>query len=180
MANNYTHPFNKMRKGWERLKKRLPILASNEAVNEFKDNFTREGFRGDNGVVFWKPRKKKTKGKARAILVKSGRLKRALKAAPIANIARVINDTPYSEVHNEGLTINHPGGTRINHFKTFKSGKNKGKKLFAKAGKAHYGQKNHAKAYTIKMPKRQFMGTSKPLLNNISKIVDNELKQILP
>lgn len=180
MANNFSHPFKKAKKDYEVLKKKLAKLASEEAVNEFKYNFVREGFRGDAGVKFWKPRKKKTKGAYRKILFKTGTLSRALKAAPIANIARVINDTPYSEVHNEGLTINHPGGTRINHFKTFKSGKNKGKKLFAKAGKAHYGQKNHAKAYTIKMPKRQFMGTSKPLLNNISKIVDNELKQILP
>lgn len=94
-----------------------PKAAATIAVNFFQDSFTKQGF-DDNGVNPWenvqrriegtkayKYPKKKDKGRrTRAILVKTGRLRRSIRTKE-ANFARIsiVSDLPYARVHNEGI-----------------------------------------------------------------------------
>jgi phage gpG-like protein len=77
----------------------LPQKLGNEAVNHFKDSWRIQGW-NDNVTSPWKSRKKTDAG--RAILVKSGRLRRSFNMSPTLNRIVVINDTPYSVYHNYG------------------------------------------------------------------------------
>lgn len=83
----------------------FPVLAGNEAVNFFQDSFRKQGFAGVNQQT-WKKRKtdKNKHDTGRAILVKSGRLKRSIRRMR-ADWQSVIvgTDVPYAEIHNEGF-----------------------------------------------------------------------------
>lgn len=78
---------------------RLPVQIANNAINHFKDSFRKQGFE-DEMVKPWKPRRKVDRG--RAILVRTGRLRRSFSSAITPRKIVIINDTPYSIYHNEG------------------------------------------------------------------------------
>lgn len=80
--------------------KRLPNLIGNTAVNFYKDSWQREGYI-DNTISSW-PRRKQNKGKARRILVKTGRLRRSVRYRSGRNVVTIYTDVPYAQVHNEG------------------------------------------------------------------------------
>lgn len=85
---------------YARKRAELPKALGNDAMNHFKDNFRKQGYE-DSVVKAWVPRKKVDSG--RAILVKSGRLRRSFAMTVISrNRIQVINDTPYSVYHNYG------------------------------------------------------------------------------
>ncbi len=84
--------------------KNRPILLKrlgNEAVNHFKDNWRKQGF-DDNVIKPWKERKGNV-DPARAVLVKSGRLRRSFDVA-ISGVSRatITNSAPYGIYHNYG------------------------------------------------------------------------------
>ncbi len=93
--------FSKLQRKWEIEKERLAIEIARKAENQFKDNFRLSGFLYDS-LELWQPRKKPDPG--RAILVKSGRLKRGIRSLPGSNFTRIqiANDVPYARYHNEG------------------------------------------------------------------------------
>lgn len=72
---------------------------ANQAVNHFKDSFREQGFE-DSHITPWKKRKKADTG--RAILVRTGRLRRSFSAKYGTNKIVIINDTPYAVFHNYG------------------------------------------------------------------------------
>lgn len=79
----------------------------NIAINEAKTNFKRQGFI-DRSVKRWKPRKRKDKNpKIRAILVKSGALRRSIRRISVSNKRVTIGSqgkpAVYAGVHNAGL-----------------------------------------------------------------------------
>lgn len=175
MSSRFPHPFKEVKRRYLAMIKQLPILVSNEAVLEFDDNFDRQGFNGDAGLEAWAARKSKRDNIGRSILIKSGRLRRGNRAAPIAGVARVINRVKYAAIHNTGGVINHPGGERILHFKKYKESVR-----FSKKRSAKWAQKVNVGSYKIIMPKRQYMGNSRPLFKRIEKLVAGELRKILP
>ena len=89
----------------------LPKKLGNEAVNHFKDSWKLQGW-NDNITTPWKRRKGMIRGfsvstksdAGRAILVKTGRLKRSFDYYPTHKRIMVINDTPYSVYHNYGTS----------------------------------------------------------------------------
>lgn len=179
MSAEFSHPFKEVKGKYAAMIRRLPYQVSAIAQEEFLGNFQRQGFREGTTSTPWKARinKKLT----RAILQgKTSMLRRGFRIAPIAGVARVINAVPYAKIHNDGGIINHPGGERINHFKTYKGGRHKGKTLFAKSKNASFAQKNQSGPYRINMPKRRFMGDSRYLFRLIDAHVAKELKIILP
>lgn len=88
---------------------RLPTKLGKDAVNHFKDSFRQQGF-DDSFVTPWEQRKGQLnafnvskKGDAgRAILVKTGRLRRSFQVAAAFKQVYITNDTPYGIFHNEG------------------------------------------------------------------------------
>ena len=70
--------------------------VGNAAINEFKDNWRKQGFDGKP----WEQRKVVQAN--RAILVKTGRLRREFNQSDIGDQIIIENTTPYAGYHNEG------------------------------------------------------------------------------
>ena len=95
---------------WKQGLRASVTVIGNEAKNFFVENFRKQGF-DDKSVKHWQPRKTETDRKsrnkgARAILVKSGDLRRSIKRHPanLSNLSIMISsDLPYAKIHNEGL-----------------------------------------------------------------------------
>jgi phage gpG-like protein len=146
----FKHPFHKLNKEYWSFRQKLPDIISTIAVNDFKENFRRQGYIGNSGeLINWQPRKI-NKGKGRAILVKSGRLKRDIRKKPDYRSARAVTSVPYAQAHNEGFK----GRIKV-----------RGKKV-----KEHYRNAN--------IPKRPFMITTPALINRINTRIETDLDNI--
>lgn len=101
MAKQARFNFRKFQTRWEREKETLPTIVARTAENQFKENFRLGGFL-DGMLEKWQDRKKADAG--RAILVKSGRLKRSVRAVPGYNFQEIklASDVPYAKYHNNG------------------------------------------------------------------------------
>ena len=148
-------------------------------------DFTSKRFRQQNwydtAPIPWHPRKtKKGKGNdaTRALLVKSGRLKRASKITRLTpNSATIGNDTPYAKVHNEGInsTVQVKAHSRKMFKKTsVKEDGKRAKKVSTLTGSVQ------VKAYSkkMRMAKRQFIGNSFELNHQIERLMKFEILKI--
>ena len=165
--NNFSHPFHKLKADFEKLVGDLAVIISGIAENEFKSNFRRGGYiESGNSVTAWAKRKN-DKDSGRALLIKSGRLRRGFKKRPTADTAVVINDTPYAKPLNEG------SNKRINvRAATYKKKKpNKKNQRTVVYVKAHKRQNN--------LPARPFMKDTEALNKKIDKRISLELKKLL-
>jgi len=78
----------------------LPRIVGTETVNFSKESFRRQGWQ-DSGFKKWKPRKN-NKDKGRAILVKSGDLRRSIKKQVSSKKVVIYSNLPYAAIHNYG------------------------------------------------------------------------------
>ena len=101
--------FDQVIKKLEQAKSSLPKVLANDTKKFFLASWQKQGW-DDGGVKAWAPRKynKNKRSAGRAILVKSGALRRAvnasLKSATFDSI-RFVVDSPYAKVHNDGLPM---------------------------------------------------------------------------
>lgn len=101
--------FNEARKIIEALNKAekqindFATIAGVEAVNFYTQNFRKQGF-DDNGVEKWKARKReRLRDNGRALLVKTGALRRSLIRRRAGKLAvYIISPLPYAERQNKG------------------------------------------------------------------------------
>lgn len=100
MANSFESVIKKGLSNYALKRAQLPKLIANESISHFKDNWRNQGF-DDIGVSRWR-RRKGGKDPGRAILVKSGRMRRSFISQPTFNRIKIINDAPYSGYHNHG------------------------------------------------------------------------------
>lgn len=123
-----------------RLQKQSPAALGEIAVTLFHDNFTQQGFM-DEELTPWENRKSK-KDTDRAILILRGRLRRSVRVTR-KSIQEVVigSDVPYAKVHNEGGQIQVSGHAR----------------------KSKKGNQFPVRGYMYLAKRRQFMGTSKKL-----------------
>jgi phage gpG-like protein len=144
------------------------------AVNHFKKSFRDGGFT-DESLETWKPRKRAERGKSRAVLVKSGRLRRSLRSRRLGNLAvKISTDVPYAKIHNEGGIINKEADRRI---LSFTSGGRFAKTKTRKQRKeVSYQQQSFIREHYIRMPKRQFIGYSGKLNRQIIAFLDKKIK----
>ena len=154
--------FDQVIKKLEQAKSSLPKVLANDTKKFFLASWQKQGW-DDNGIAKWAPRKKNKNKRAagRAILVKSGALRRAvngsLRSATFNSIKFSV-DLPYAQIHNEGGAINK--GSRRMASLNFKIGKD-GKSRFAKYKNSNFQKRNiYIGAHSVNMPKRQFMGDS--------------------
>lgn len=84
---------------YEKERALLPSKLGNEAMNHFKDSWRKQGFE-DTYISPWKIRK--NKDRSRAILVKTGNLRRAFGMTTAIDRATITNDSPYGFYHNYG------------------------------------------------------------------------------
>lgn len=74
------------------------------AANHFTTSFRNQGFT-DESLQRWQPRKRTERSRMgnRAILVKSGRLRRSIRSKRFGFLAvKIYTDVPYASVHNNG------------------------------------------------------------------------------
>lgn len=169
---------------FEAAKRRIPRIIGNHAVNFYKENFRRQGFL-DRTISPW-ARRKTTAGRRsdnRGILIGkgSGRLWRSIRMTE-ATMNRIVirSETPYAIAHNEGFT-----GTvnvRAHHRNTY--GKAKASHLSRKGNVVETNVKyvaatGQVKAHTRKMdlPKRQFIGESATLRDELYKRMNQEIRK---
>ena len=67
------------------------------------------------------------------------------------------SNMPYATIHQFGGVISRQASSKVLNFKTHKSGKHKGKTLFAKEKKATRSQKVSVGAYSITIPRRPYL-----------------------
>lgn len=169
------------------------VDVGNTAKVFFVESFRKQGF-DDKNVQKWKPRKRttyKTKsGKVvddttRAILVKTGDLRRSIIRNPANRAAlsiKISTDLPYAKVHNDGETINvsgRKGSGTITRSIRGSAGFKDGKFTRGRAKKVTFQGKEYTTgAYSIKMPKRQFMGDSYNLNEKVKAVIVKRLDKV--
>lgn len=136
------------------------------AQNFFTMNFKRQGFL-NNGIHAWPPRKN-DQSEGRAILVGkgSGRLMRSIRVIKAdQEIVVVGTDVPYAKAHNEGAAFKGRIPITEKSRKFFWA-------MFYQTGDERYKRMALTKKTEfnpfIKIPKRQFIGNSKELTDEIN------------
>lgn len=176
------NPIDRKLQDIARMYKVLPRQISITAVNFFKENFRAQAWR-DRGAQKWKPRKTKTgrKSDTRAVLVKSGRLRRSIRAVSATSKHITIGtDVPYAQQHNEGfagtVTQNIPAHTRQAHSR--KAYTRAGRKVEAGTVRGH-AVKAFTRRFRVNIPKRQFVGHSTTLDKEVAALIKKNLDQVL-
>lgn len=107
----------KQAKKFEKEFNTLRDIMGVEALKHFNKSWRDQGFTDDN-LKRWDQRKKarngRDKGRGRAILVKSGALRRSLSKKNAGRMAVFITSPlPYANVHNEGLRAGRGRGFKM-------------------------------------------------------------------
>lgn len=163
----------------------MPRVVGQLAVNFFKDNFRRQAFSGERP---WPARKEpsyplakfgRKQKKKRALLVKSGALRRSIRVIDLgANYVVVGTTLPYAALHNQGGVVNQtilPTAKMkkwfwANHYAAKKAGDEKAAEAWKRRALSSKPLRR-----TIKIPQRKFIGHS-PRLNAM--IVNHMAKSI--
>lgn len=147
--------FGKLDDKLARVKRTMPPVLAQVAVNHFKDSFQDQGFT-DRTLQRWPKRKGNSRrDTGRAILVKSADLRNSIHPAKVSfHITEISTDKPYARVHNEGY---HGPAKVRSHVRRSRGGK-------SSRVRAHTRQ--------MDMPQRQFMGNSVIMENEIERIID--------
>jgi phage gpG-like protein len=140
----------------------LPDLVSITALNFFKESFYKQGFT-DNTFQKWPDRK--TPGTGRAILTNTSNLRESLRILE-ATMKKVEIGTsePYAQIHNDGGILNIPVTAKSRKYFWF---------MYKATGKSMWKALALTKKerLTVKMPKRQFIGESKQLNQQIDDLI---------
>jgi phage gpG-like protein len=174
--------------------RRLPNGVATVAVNFFKERFRAQNWVGDHTEP-WKPRKnsphwarKGERGSRRAILVKTGRLRRSIrKISAMAEQVVIGTDVPYAQIHNEGYRgpIEQQVKAHTRHHTTF--GITGRRELRTRTrityGRVRTGDTSEVRAHTrrirVNIPRRQFIGQSVALNRQIERFITAELMRAL-
>lgn len=130
----------------------LPTWAGNAALNFYKDSFRRQGYI-NTGFTRWTARRSPDKG--RAILVKTGALRRSLRLRVGPDWIEISTDSPYAKAHNEGGTITQTVTPRQRRFFWAMHAAAKTSGDTAQAGQ--WKAMALSTTINIKVPQRQFM-----------------------
>lgn len=139
-------------------------LAAVHCLNFFKESFYKKGFT-DTSFVPWEKRNEPDYRKGGALLVATSNLLESLQTMRGSNQYQIIFGTyaQYAKIHNEGGTLTIPITVKSRKFFWY---------MFKKTG----DDKWKAMALTkktvmkVKMPKRQFIGESEVLMNELDKL----------
>lgn len=154
----------------------LPAIIGEEAVNFTQENFDAQGWQGDSFEAWQKRLNPNAWGKkddpTRAILIKTGKLRRSIRVSKIVEDTVYIQaggaDVPYARAHNEGFS----GAVHQNVGEHIRKGK-KGQNIKVSAFKRTIQQN---------IPKRKFIGgdlESSQLRTRLRTAILEELKKIV-
>jgi phage gpG-like protein len=140
--------------------RRLPNDIAALAADEFDRNFETESFFGAKWTASkYVARENARVGKVRHLLHKTGNLRRSIGYKVSGSLIIFESNVPYAGIHNEGGTVQHPGGTAYFY------SKKRGKAIFVNNRTA--GRFKHklpvTKPHPIEIPQRQFIGNDAKL-----------------
>jgi phage gpG-like protein len=160
--NEFTGKLNRLENSLANFPQKVAILAA----DLFDQNFEKQSFFG----IPWKPSKYvETRRSGGKLLIGTGRLRRSIKYQLSGNKIIFKSDAPYAEIHNEGGTIKHPGGTA--YFKK------KGETIWVSNRKAAGKNYPRTKPHNIEIPQRQFIGSHPQLTKEIEVELDKLFKK---
>lgn len=132
--------------------KDVQTIAEVEMINFVMGNFEKQGFT-DSGFTAWQGRKNGADA-GRAILLNSGTLRDSVKISE-SNANRVVASATakHAQIHNEGGMVNIPISKKMRGYFWY---------MFKKTGEEKWKGMalTKKKAFSFKMPQRQFMGHS--------------------
>lgn len=159
---------------------RLPKQIGAEAVRYSKASWQRQGWLGDT-LKPWQQRKNDRGSRGRAILIKSGRLRRSIRVLRATPDSIIIGtDVPYAAAHNNGFrgrvtvkehTRNKYSKKRVGTGKYTKNGNERKRTVTSVSGSRTVS--SHSR--TMRIPKRQFLGDSPYLRRDIQRLIAAEI-----
>lgn len=157
--------------------RRLPAKAAATAENFFKDRFRAGGWE-DAAFEPWRKRKAdKPQDNGRAILVKSGALRRSVRSRAKGMVITTSSSLPYAEAHNEGfkgeVTDEVAPHTRRSHRRKGYT-RSDGRAVSEVVVKEH-GVGAFARKRNVSLPQRRFMGPSVKLDRAVNALIDKEI-----
>lgn len=177
MSNNAKQVFDRLKGKVKVAVRRLPIVFGNETVNFALENFDNQSW-PETGP--WPPRaSNKSKDSGRALLVKSGRMRRQVsngkKEVSENRVVVKFGGVPYMKIHNDGGVINQSARSETFKRNRFTRGGRKGK--FKKG--ISRGQGFTFKKRSIRIPQRKFVGRSQALVNRLRYIGQLQIAKAL-
>ena len=151
--------------------KELPTILANQSVNFFKGNFDVQGWRGKT-FKRWKNTRIKVQkfSKNPGILIESGHLKKSIRAVNISaggfKVVAGNQKVPYAAIHNEGGKIKVTQKSRKYFWYMYRKTKDEFWKNMALTKKTYFT-----------MPKRQFIGYSEMLIEELFKTTRKEFNK---
>lgn len=157
-----------------------------EMEDEFKTNFERQAFFSEA----WERRKSPIRNEGRAILIDTGQLRRSISSRVTENSVIFYTDLPYAAIHNEGGEIKMT--KRMKGYFWHKYYEATGSFGRKKDGTLRRTKKNarlttEADFYkwmalkkegsTIKIPRRQFIGTSPEVEQVVREIIEENITE---
>lgn len=167
-------------------------VMGTDAKNHFVKSFRNQGFE-DQTIQRWQPRKRKSYrtrgGKVvddtnRAILVKTGDLRRSIKVFSKSYRSITLgSDLPYAQIHNDGGIIQKNESKNLMYYREVATNiatRNTLKRFASQKGrrKATHAMEVTIGAHTIKIPKRQFIGHSKKLIDSLRMKLDKRIVNV--
>lgn len=182
--NNFAEVYKKLANEVAGVLKRLPRKLGVEVVRYSGQRFREQGW---DGRPWPKRRPKRRPGaknnNGRAILVKTGRLRRSVRITGITEDSVTVGtDVPYARIHNEGYKGSQQVRAHSRRLKfeakyTDLTEKTKSGKFKVRKAKGVYETKVEAFTRRMRMPRRQFLGDSPYLQRNLKRIADAEFNR---
>lgn len=157
-----------------------------EMEDEFKTNFERQAFFSEA----WERRKSPIRNEGRAILIDTGQLRRSISSRVTENSVIFYTDLPYAAIHNDGGEIKvtkrmkgyfwHKYYEATGSFGRRKDGSlRKTKKNARLTTEADFYKWMALKkeGSTIKIPRRQFIGTSPEVEQAVREIIEENITE---
>lgn len=165
IVNGYAYSWRDLRHRLDRVHIRLPRAMADVARNFFVDSFKRQGWYEDR--ILKTETKKKNTDRKRAILVKSGRLRRSIRVrrATFRRIT-IAAEAPYAAAHNFGVdeTVTVRAHTRRTYGRVQEKYTTRSRKEWTRTKRVETGS-HTVRSHTrhMQLPRRQFMGDSQML-----------------
>ncbi len=169
------------------VRRTLPVKIGRKATDHYRQNFRRGGFQ-NNGLQKWKPaRRQAGKGKNAQygpLMSRREMLARSIRYVPADAAVSIGTTVPYAAIHNQGGTINtHPRiTTQMRKFawrQFYNAGGEKSTGKEAQKWKALALTKKQRLDIKATIPKRQFIGDSRELNQQISECIETEINRII-
>ena len=171
------------------------VVMGTDAKNHFVKSFRNQGFE-DASIEKWQPRKgeimssgiakvRKKDKSSRYILIKSGGLKRSIRIVNKNYRSITIgSDLPYAQLHNDGAKTGYvyvKAHDRKHVKSSYVSGSFQGTSKKRKRTKIEIIQsidKVRGHSRRLRMPKRQFIGHSKKLIDHLRSKLDKRIQNV--